>query len=191
MSFTHFSTLYALLVLMYLTRTTSGCFDAGIKIKEAVESEDLTDIFENYCKQYVGHNVSLNDQAQGSCQNKGRGGDNIMVGYGMNWNGKKARDQSMYRDDEDVSDDQTEDEETPDNDTIEEVDDTSGNENQGQNEGEDTPEEGEDEDPSSTDSPEDEISGHDNHKHYPSHHDLQQQFIFHQQQLNHVVLFQQ
>lgn len=64
MSFTHFSTLYALLVLMYLTRTTSGCFDAGIKIKEAVESEDLTDIFENYCKQYVGHNVSLNDQVR-------------------------------------------------------------------------------------------------------------------------------
>lgn len=64
MSFTHFSILYALLVLVYLTGTTSGCFNAGIKIKEAVESEDLTDIFENYCHQYVGKNISVNDQVR-------------------------------------------------------------------------------------------------------------------------------
>lgn len=64
MLFTHFFILYALLVLKYLTGTTSGCYDSGIKIKDAVESEDLTDIFDNFCKQYVGRNISLNDKVR-------------------------------------------------------------------------------------------------------------------------------
>lgn len=64
MLFTQFSILYALLVLIHLTGSTSGCYDSGIKIKDAIESEDLTDIFENYCKQYVGQNISIDDQVR-------------------------------------------------------------------------------------------------------------------------------